>query len=106
MSSQYKQIDLDDAVAGMTLADAVLDGHGDVLLPRGTVLADTTLKSLNRRGVEKLVVVNDDISEADLAAEREHLQQRLDRLFRKSAKEGASESLLQHVTHYRLGETT
>lgn len=104
MSGNYKQLDLDDVVAGMTLSEVLLDSHGDVLLPSGTVLTETTLSSLRRRGIDKLLVLSEDISEADLAAERERLQQRLDMLFRKCGKDGASGQLLQYVIEYRLGE--
>ena len=97
------ELDLDDVRIGMTLSDTLLDAHGGVLLPGGTILTDSNITSLRRRGIDTVVVVNDEISEADLAIERERLQQRLDRLFRKSVNDAAHDLLLPQITRYRLG---
>jgi hypothetical protein len=88
----------------MVLSKTVVDDRGGVLLPDGTTLTDALLKSLGRRGIETVYVVNDDISEADLAAERERVQQRLANLFRNSKTDRACRILLQRITEYRLGE--
>lgn len=96
----YKELDLDDAVAGMVLSDAIVDRQGGTLLPAATVLTDQLLTSLRRRGIDTICVVNDELSEADRQAERERIQRRLASLFRKS---GAGSALLRHVTEYRLG---
>ena len=53
-----------------------------------------------------MFILNDNISEADLAAERERLERRLTQLFRKCSGEGASDLLLRSVKHYRLGTDT
>ena len=103
MISRHKQLDLDEALPGMTLSDDILDAHGGVLLPRGTTMTEATLLSLRRRGIDELLVMNEALSAADLAAEQERLLQRLDRLFRKCRNQAASELLLQSVTQYRLG---
>jgi hypothetical protein len=97
-------MDLDDVVAGMTLWDAVLDARGEILLPEATILTDAMLASLRRRGIDMVYVVNDDISEADLQAERERVQQRLASLFRKCQTNPACGVLLQRITEYKLGE--
>lgn len=102
--NKYKQIDLDDAGAGMTLWEAVLDGRGGVLLPVATVLNDAMITSLRRRGIDKVYVVNDDISEADLQAEKERIQKRLAILFRRCGASPACGVLLQRITEYKLGE--
>ena len=104
MIGRNLQIELDDAVPGMTLSDAVVDNQGGVLLPGGTTLTETMLSSLRRRGIDYLSIVNDKLSDADLAAERERLQQRLVQLFRKCNNQGAGNLLLQSVTQYRLGD--
>jgi hypothetical protein len=106
MISRVLQIDLDEAEAGMSLADTLLDGHGGILLPQGTVLTEAMLNSLRRRGVEQVVVLNEHISAADLAAERERVERRLGQLFRKCKGEGASDLLLRSVKQYRLGADT
>lgn len=106
MISWIKQINLDDARAGMVLHDAVLDAHGGVLLPGATALTESMLTSLRRRGIDHLVVVNDDISEEELQAERERVQRRLARLFRKSQDEVGNAALLQRMRAYRLGDAS
>lgn len=103
MINRVLQLDLDDAEAGMTLADTLLDAHGGVLLPQGTALTEAILTSLRRRGIEEIFVVNDNISEAELAAERERVELRLGQLFQKCSGQGASDLLLQSVMQYRLG---
>ncbi|KRB79537.1 hypothetical protein [Noviherbaspirillum sp. Root189] len=102
--NRYLRLDLDNTVPGMVLFEDILHGNGDVLLPRNTVLTDALLTSLRRRGIDSVQVVNDAISEADLLAERERVQQRLVSLFRKCPTNRACGFLLQWVTEYRLGE--
>ena len=103
MKSRSKQLDLDDAEAGMALADAVLDAHGGVLLKTGTVLSDAILTSLRRRGIEAVFVIDDTLSEEELNAERERVQAQLAHLFRQCHGQGASDALLQRITEYRTG---
>jgi hypothetical protein len=103
MMRRKKLVGLDEAVAGMVLAQAVVDGNGAVLLPDEAILTELMLKSLGRRGIEMLYVADNDISEADLKAERERVQQRLTILFRKSDANRACGLLLQRITEYRLG---
>jgi hypothetical protein len=105
MISRHKQFDLDEVLPGMTLSEDILDAHGSMLLPRGTIMTEATLVSLRRRGIDKVLVLNEALSTADLAIEREHLRQRLDRLFRKCRNQEANEALLRSVTQYRLGGT-
>jgi hypothetical protein len=105
MITRHLILDLDEAEAGMKLSSAVLDVHGGVLLPAGAELSDSTLTSLRRRGIDTVTVVNDRVSEADLAAERERTQQALARLFRKCGERGAGSMLRQSVMQYRLGDS-
>jgi hypothetical protein len=104
MISRKNLVKLDDVVAGMVLSNAVVDTHGGVLLPAATALTDTMIRSLRRREIETVYIVNEDISEADLTAERERVEQRLTRLFRKCNSDRAGRVLLQRITDYRLGE--
>lgn len=97
------QLDIDEAEAGMVLSDAVLDGQGGLLVASGATLTESTLQSLRRRGIDTLSVLNDRISEEELAAERQRHQQRLAKLFRKYASD-ADNKLLQIITQYRIGE--
>lgn len=104
MSTHHLELDLDDAVAGMTLAEPVLDGHGGMLLPRGTVLTDAMLLSVRRRGIDQLMVLDDAASDAELAQERERLKQRLALLFRRCGNQGSSALLLRSIALYQLGD--
>jgi hypothetical protein len=104
MMSKKTLVKLEDAVAGMVLSNAVVDSRGGVLLPAATTLTDTMIRSLQRREIELVYVVNEGISEADLTAERERVQERLTRLFRKCNSDRPGRALLQRITDYRLGE--
>jgi len=99
------EIDLDQAAAGMTLASALLDAHGGVLLPRDAALTDSMLASLRRRGVERCVVWAGEeaaaIDPAQLARERELRMQRLERLFRHGGGDAGGQSLLRVLRAYR-----
>lgn len=99
-SSQW--IPLDEARAGMCLAEDLEDGNGQMLLPKGAELAEATLKSLARRGIERVsVVVEVAVDEAVLAAQREASRQRLQHLFRL-AQDPTSQALLHLMLEYRM----
>lgn len=106
MNYRCKQVALDDAESGMVLAEAVRDGQQAVLLPEATALTDSLLRSLERRGIGHVVVVDDDMSEEEWEARCRRVQDRLVRLFRNSAGKGASELLKQCVFEYRTGTGT
>lgn len=101
--NRRKQVDLDDARPGMVLSEAVLDGQQTVLLPEDTVLTDVMLRSLARRGIDHVFVVDDALSPEEWAIECARIRQRLDRLFRRCKGKGASDLLLQHIADYRMG---
>lgn len=104
MIARHLQLDLDEAEPGMILSSTLFDAHGGVLLPTGIELTESILTSLRRRGIDQVSVINDRVSEADLAAERERLQERLSRLFRNSLNKGASNELRDSIMRYRLGD--
>ena len=105
MDAKRSEIGLDQATAGMTLAAALLDAHGGVLLPRDAALTDSMLASLRRRGVQRCVVwAGEEAGEVDpaqLERERERRLQRLDRLFRHSGDGPGGELLLRVLRAYR-----
>ena len=103
MISRYKKVDMDDAEAGMVLYEAVMDAQGTVLLPEATELTDSMLRSLQRRGIDYVLIVDDSVSEEELEALRQRVQASLDRLFRRSRGKGASDALFQHIMEYRVG---
>lgn len=106
VSGKNKKIDVDDAQPDMTLAEPILDARGDVLLPSGATLTEAALAGLQRRGIDHVIVVDNTISDEQLAAERERVKQRLDRLFRKSGTSGNASPLFRYVQAYRTGESS
>ncbi len=102
MISRYKQLDLDDAEAGMVLAADVLDHQGSVLLPAGAPLTEALLKSMRRRSIDSVRVVDDAISTEELARERERVAARLARLFRVPARDEANATLRAALSAYRM----
>ena len=103
MMTRHIDIFLDDAEAGMVLASALLDSHGGTLLPKGAELTQSALQSLHRRGVERLTVIDSGVSEEELAKEREHAEQRLAVLFRRSGDQAGGALLHQCILRYRTG---
>jgi hypothetical protein len=103
MISRCKEIDVDDAVAGMVLFRDVLDQRGAVLLQKDTELTDSLLTSLRRRGIDQVPVIDTAVDEAALAAERERVGQRLARLLRHCG-DGRADAMLRASLHaYRVG---
>jgi hypothetical protein len=111
-----REIDLDQAAAGMTLAVALLDANGGVLLPRDAALTDSVLASLRRRGVRRCVVwageqaddrAHDQAGtpagpgQAQLQREHQLRVQRLERLFRHSGAGAGGRLLLERLRVYR-----
>ncbi len=102
MISKYREIDLDDAAAGMLLAVEVLDHQGGVLLPAGAALTDPLLTSMRRRGIDSVRIVDDSVSADDLAAERERIGHRLAHLFRRPDPGAANTMLLAQLSAHRM----
>jgi hypothetical protein len=103
MISRYKEVEVDDAEAGMVLFRDVLDQRGAVLLQKDTKLTDSLLTSLRRRGVDSVPVLDDSVDEAVLAAERERVSQRLAQLLRHSGEGRAETQLRASLQAYRMG---
>lgn len=104
-SATPNEIGLEQAAEGMTLAAALLDAHGGVLLPQDATLTAATLASLRRRGVERCVVWSAaaPADPAELARARAQRLARLDRLFRHSAASDGGAALLERLRAYREG---
>lgn len=94
------------AVAGMTLAEALRDASGGVLLPQDSVLTEATLLSLRRRGIEHCVVweAAAPVDPAQLARQRAQRLERLAYLFRHSGGVEAGALLLERLQDYRDAE--
>ena len=102
MIGRYKHIAIDDASAGMVLADEVCDRQGNVLLARGATLSEGLLAALRRRGVEGVRIEDDSVSDEQLATERERVEARLAHLFRKQHGGKADALLRQQITAWRM----
>lgn len=102
MIGRYKQVAIDDAGAGMVLAAEVRDGQGNVLLAEGAALTDALLAALRRRGVESVRIEGDEVSEEQLAAERERIAARLAHLFRKPHGGAADTLLREQISAWRM----
>ncbi|MDB5790772.1 MAG: hypothetical protein JWQ80_796 [Massilia sp.] len=102
MIKKYKEVDLDDAEAGMILAAEVLDHQGSVLLPAGAPLTEQLLTSMRRRGIDRVRIVDDSVSIADLAAERDRVAQRIVYLFRRPDPGAAHALLRTELEAYRM----
>ena len=108
MNAAILEIDLQQAAAGMTLAAALLDANGSVLLPPGAALTEATLASLRRRGIRQCVVwvpATGDAATVDPALRARRTEQqrlRLAHLFRHSGPEtGAGMALMELLLDYR-----
>lgn len=108
MITPYKLIPLGEAKPGMVLSDDFLDRHRNVLLPKGTVLTEKLLASLQRYEMDRIPVIPDETESPDSSAIKEKHRERLEALFRKhdygAPDENANALLLQHVRHFRIGE--
>jgi hypothetical protein len=102
MIRKFKEVDLDDAEAGMVLAADVLDHQGSVLLPAGAPLSEQLLTSMRRRGIASVAIVDDSVCAADLAAERERVAQRLAHLFRRPDAGPGHALLRAQLEAYRM----
>jgi hypothetical protein len=73
---RYQIVEIDVAQEGMCLYGDLRDRAGNMLLPKATVLTSATIKALGRRGVEAVTIVDDTVTDQQLAAEREHAMAR------------------------------
>lgn len=104
MSRRNYQIALDEASPGMVLSDDLLDTHGNVLFPAGTILSEAGIASLRRREVDMLPIVGEEVADSDDMAELERHLRRLATLFRKHSEDDmATEILRLFVCNFRLG---
>lgn len=111
MNKRTRELDLDEAEAGMELACDLVDRHDTVLLQKGSVLTEKLLAALARRGIPRLRVVAEAAGEGEeavddsaRAAERERVRLRLAHLFRRAGGAGAAQ-LQACLVDYRLEAT-
>lgn len=98
-----KKIPMDLAVSGMTLAAAVCNERGDVLLQSGCELSESSLSSLRRRGILHIAILDEECrSEEELEAERQIARERLSVLFRNAGNDVHLALLHNLILEYRL----
>lgn len=103
--NSVRQIDLQQAEAGMLLAETLHDSGGAVLLPQGAPLTAANIASLQRRGVATCRVLAPASPDDDAVKRqrRESALVRLERIFRHSDAHDASGHLLAILRRYREG---
>jgi t-SNARE complex subunit (syntaxin) len=109
MSMPERLIKLDDAEVGQTLARALQDARGQVLMAAGAQVTEAAMVSLRRRDIEEIWIVDHSAPLLDPsledAARRERHRQRLARLFRHAQGQPGAQRLLALVRQYRGVET-
>jgi hypothetical protein len=99
---RYRVVPVHEAGEGMVLHEDVRDAGGQVLLPRQATLSGALLRSLARRGIETLLVVDDTVAPEQLAAERARVLERLAHLCRRAGDGRANALLREVVERYRM----
>lgn len=100
MSSRL--IPLDQAQAGMVLAEAVRLADGSVLLPAGSTLGDAQLTGLARRGIAEITIAPPALSAEEMKAREETVRTAVRRLFRRSETDEITRALFTAVLEFRL----
>lgn len=86
----------------MRLYDDVRDRAGNLLLPKLTLLTASLIISLERRDIQALQVVDDSVTEPQLAVERERVAARIAHLCRHCGSGRANQVLRSVVEDYRM----
>jgi hypothetical protein len=100
----HRQLALADLRPDMVLSDDLLDSQGQILLPKGTVLTQHAIDSMHRHAVVSVPIVVGELSPEEIAAQKQHMQMRLDRLFRLPGNSEADLLLQRYIRNFRLGE--
>jgi hypothetical protein len=101
---RFRIVPIAEAVEGMRLHQDIRDRAGNVLLPRLTALTGALIKSLLRRGVAALSIVDEALTPEQLGAERVRVRERLAYLSRHAGTGAANLLLHSVVEEYRLAE--
>ena len=101
MSMGIKQVALTEAKAGTRLARDIQDAMGRVLMSAGTELTETSLASLQKRGIPHLDI-EEPLSDQELSEQRQAVTQRLAHLFRRKQNTPLTARLYDAVLAYHL----
>jgi hypothetical protein len=108
MTASFQHLALAEVQPGMVLSDELLDVHGKVLLPEGTVLTADILALMPRHGITALPIALPEKSPMEQAADHARQLARIDHLFRlhdaDDGEEWAANALRRLVTEYRVGK--
>ena len=108
MTASYQHLALADVQPGMVLSDELLDVHGKVLLPEGTVLTTEILALMPRHGITALPIALPEKSPVEQAADHARQLERIAHLFRlhdpDDGEEWGANALRRLVTEYRVGK--
>lgn len=101
MPCEHRDVALADLQPGMCLGNAVHDERGNILLPAGTSLTPPLIVALQRRDLECVSIIEENIGghEPMDAAMRQRISERIDFLFRKiptDADSGLMRIIRQH----------
>lgn len=99
---RYTVVATGDAQPGMRLYEDVLDRAGNLMLPKLTLLTPALIAALERRDIAALQIVDDTVTEAQLAQERARVKARIAYLCRRCDSSRASARLRQLVEDYRM----
>lgn len=98
-----KIVPLDQVLPGVVLGDNVHDAAGRVLLRVGSILSESSIEALHRRGIASIAIeVADRAGEEHLAVERVRLEARLQAAFRYAGDGVANRELWQALLEFRL----
>ncbi|WP_210396512.1 hypothetical protein [Motiliproteus sediminis] len=81
MDNAQQTLELEQAEAGMTLADDVFDANGGVLVSAGTELTDKLIQILRRREIKTLEVNSPELDAESRLSRRQAIEQRLERQY-------------------------
>lgn len=102
MKTRRLVVPIQEAQAGMRLAEEVRNAAGAILLTAGTALDDAALVGLHRRGIECLVVDKPDPrSETEVADELARMEARIRHLFHRHCGDPEMQALMLAVLDYR-----
>jgi len=108
MTASYQHLALADVQPGMVLSAELLDVHGKVLLPQGTVLTTEMLALMPRHGISALPIAQAEQNPAERAADQARQVERIAHLFRlhdpDHGEDWAADALRRLVTDYRMGK--
>lgn len=103
MVKRVEEVATADLLAGMVLAEALVDESGRVLIPAGAELSEKNIASLTSRDLPGAKIERQVVEDAqETEAYRRVLQGRLDHLFRHAGSGELSRALYQAVLDYRM----